>query len=166
MLRRDPSRRAVGVFLAVTIAAYVLAMIVWYGPLLSESPNLTVAVEDAPGPLHLNESGTVSIVTITHTGGEPVEYDDLTVFVGDRREPLEFSARTHWTFVEGEFRFGLQLEGERVDQTGAEAFEPGDTLTFVKTRGTADDVDSLDLYVSVVNTARDVTIEETTVRAE
>lgn len=167
MLRKDPSDRFVGSVLAVSVGVFVVAMLAMYGsPISFDSPDQELEIADAPEPLHLNESGEVAIVTITYVGGEPIATDDLAIYIGSQEDGYEFSSERHWRLSAEGFTLEARLNNQEIHGDETSTFEEGDTITLVKTRGTVEDVDSLDLNIVVVNTEADVTIAEVAVTAE
>lgn len=167
MLRRDPSDRFVKGVLTVSVVVFGVAMLSMYGsPISFDSPDQEVEIDDASEPLHLNESGEVAIVAISHAGGEPIAIDDLAVFIGSEEDGNEFSSATDWSMDAGDLTLELRLNGEPLGGENTSTYEPGDSITLQKTKGAIDGVDTLDLHIVVVDTESGEKIGERLVTAE
>lgn len=167
MLRRDPSDRVVGGVLTLSVVVFGVAMLAMYGsPVSFDSPDQELVIEDAPEALHLNASGEVAVVTITHDDGEPIATDDLAIYIGSEADGNEFSSATDWSLSAGDLTLEARLNGQPIGSEGTTSFEEGDTITLLKTSGTAQGVDELELHVTVVDTDSEVTIEEIVVTVE
>jgi len=135
--------------LALTVGVVVVAIVASVGfASLSENPLVPDAsfdARDADQPYNLSQPGTVDMFVVEHTGGEPVETEDVQLLLGSRADGFRFNESGNWSNVIGEFEFSVRLNGRPV--VDADTFSEGDRLVVSKTAGTGRDGESFDVRV-------------------
>lgn len=99
------------------------------------TPDASFEATDATDDYELNQTGTVGMVAIEHTGGEPVDVSELEIILGSRTSGARFNASANWQFEAGDIVYAVLLNGSTVD--AGDAIESGERLVVAKTRGTA-----------------------------
>jgi len=101
---------------------------------LSDNPlapdGVEVTVEDAPNDDVLSSTGSGRILSVTHTGSEPVPLSELEVVISD----VPFNQSNDWTLDGRQLLLELYLNDVRLrNVSDNRTFAPGDTLWLTKT---------------------------------
>lgn len=144
------NRRQVALLTVVVVAVMVVASIGFASlstnPLV---PDATFNATDAPDEYDLNETGTVDMVVIEHTGSEAVDFSEIVVLLGSRSAGARFNASANWQVEAGDMIYRTRLNDATIDESNE--FTQGDRLVVAKTRGTSSTFGEFDVRIRLLH---------------